>query len=59
MTPAVLVLIQGIIQVTPTAIALWNALQPALKEGREPTVAEWAQIEKLRDTAHQQVQSET
>ncbi len=53
---AVLALIEGIIQLTPEAIALWQQLKPILEQGRNPTPEEWLFLNMQADLAHQAAQ---
>lgn len=55
--PAVmLAIIQGLISTAPAAISAWEAIQPILAAGRDPTPAEWAAIMPQILAAHKAVQ---
>ncbi len=58
MGPAVIAVLGGIIRATAAAQAIWQILQPILQAQRDPTAAEWAQLNALADQAHAEVQAD-
>jgi hypothetical protein len=57
--PAVLLaIIQGLISTVPAAVSAWQALQPILAAGRDPTPEEWAAIMPQILAAHKAVQGQ-
>jgi hypothetical protein len=56
--PAVLLtIIQGLISTAPAAISAWQALQPILASGKDPTPEQWAAIMPQILAAHRAVQA--
>jgi hypothetical protein len=54
---ALLSVIQTIIQDTPQALALFEAVKSMLLNGSEPTVEQWTELDAMLTADHLQVQA--
>lgn len=54
--PAVLLFAQAAVALYPLAVDLLALIEPMLREGRDPTAAEWAMVLPQDDAAHAVVQ---